>query len=50
MLYAFTCCQHTLKCSIREIHVVGRIVDKALDYRPKGSGFNPRLDHKRRST
>jgi hypothetical protein len=25
-------------------------VDKALDYRPKGTGFDPRLDHKRRST
>jgi hypothetical protein len=26
------------------------LVDKALDYRPKGTGFDPRLDHKRRST
>jgi hypothetical protein len=26
------------------------LVDKALGYRPKGTGFNPRLDHKRRST
>jgi hypothetical protein len=25
-------------------------VDKALDYRPKGTGFDPRLDHQRRST
>jgi hypothetical protein len=26
------------------------LVDKALDYRPKGTGFDPHLDHKRRST
>jgi hypothetical protein len=26
------------------------LVDKALDYRPKGTEFDPRLDHKRRST
>jgi hypothetical protein len=26
------------------------LVDKALDYRPKGTGFDARLDHKRRST
>jgi hypothetical protein len=26
------------------------LVGKALDYRPKGTGFDPRLDHKRRST
>jgi hypothetical protein len=25
------------------------LADKALDYRPKGSGFDPRLHHKRRS-
>jgi hypothetical protein len=25
------------------------LVDKALDYRPKCTGFDPRLDHKRRS-
>jgi hypothetical protein len=23
------------------------LVDKALDYRPKGTGFDPRLDHKK---
>jgi hypothetical protein len=22
------------------------LVDKALDYRPKGTGFDPRFDHK----
>jgi hypothetical protein len=34
------------------IHMGGQdsLVDKALDYRPKGTGFDPRLDHKRRST
>jgi hypothetical protein len=26
------------------------LVDKALDYRPKGTGFHPRFDHKRCST
>jgi hypothetical protein len=26
------------------------LVGKALDYRPKGTRFDPRLDHKRRST
>jgi hypothetical protein len=26
------------------------LVDKALDYRPKGTGFDPRLHHNRRST
>jgi hypothetical protein len=26
------------------------LVDKALDSRPKGTGFDPRLDHKRHST
>jgi hypothetical protein len=32
--------------------LVGRIAKlvKALDYRPKGTGFDPRLDHNRRST
>jgi hypothetical protein len=33
----------------KEINIVGQdsLVDKALDYRPKGTGFDPRLDHKR---
>jgi hypothetical protein len=26
------------------------LVDKALDYRPKGNGFDPCPDHKRHST
>jgi hypothetical protein len=26
------------------------LVDKALDFRPKGTGFDPRLDHKKCST
>jgi hypothetical protein len=38
---------------VRLFYVLGgqdSLVDKALDYRPKGTGFDPRLDHKRRST
>jgi hypothetical protein len=40
----------TLQCVNLDRKVQDSLVDEALDYRPKGTGFDPHLDHKRLST